>query len=236
MLGLLGAMAGFLGCAPATDGRVAPERPEPVTVVAPPGAAAASAPGGDPAEADLLGLAGDAVFAPGGLGMRGEGPQNGGPSYGPGLADIPPGGLGHGAGGADDSPASQLSRQWGHWGKADPDAEHLGANVWVEIEAAPAGADAPAMLTVARSYRRQLERCYALENGDAREDEARVAVSLRTNGTGETAEVSAATLSEPVRVCIASQFRRMPFSPPPGGSGVATFRLRMAVRTCDSCN
>lgn len=48
---------------------------------------------------DLLGQP-ETPFPPGAIGMRGEGPQNGGPTYGPALGDIPPGGLGKGTYGA----------------------------------------------------------------------------------------------------------------------------------------
>jgi hypothetical protein len=83
MLGLL--MGMVVGCGTTPEATV-------VSVEAAPAAAVAPV---DIETSDLLGTPPPAVMP--GLGMRGEGPQNGGPTYGPRLGEVPPGGLGTGS-------------------------------------------------------------------------------------------------------------------------------------------
>jgi hypothetical protein len=199
-------MHGFLLVVVCVVGCDAPAEP----AVAAPVPASAEAP---PVEVgDLLGVVGEAD-APMGLGMRGEGVQNGGPKY-PGIGEI-------------DRPLGYGTPAPGTVPARDDAPEKLGSNLWIDQVTVTGPLDAITITYLLRGARERLAYCYARGNYDAREDTGRLSFTVSAEGAATDVIVDAAALDATVRDCMAAQVATRAY---PKGEGRVTAPLRLAVR------
>jgi hypothetical protein len=179
----------------------------------PPAAAVPQDQGATPADdaplGDLLGGQEGTATAPMGLGMRGEGPQNGGPKY-PSIADVAPHGYG----------------TWANTPARDDAPPNLGHNVWVDRAEVSAGLDADAITRAIRAQRGHLLHCYMRAVSDRGETSGEASLVIGADGRCMAAHVSADALPGSARACMERELHDTLF---PAVAGTATVPLRMSV-------